>query len=149
LDFVVLHPAPGQTQHQSNAQSCVLRISNGQQAALLPGDLPSAQEQMLLQSGAALAATVLVAGHHGSAGSSSVPWLRAVAPRWVLVQAGYDNRYGHPAPAMLERLKTLGLAWRSTVSCGALRWQSNTPDTLGCWRQQAGRYWQHQMPAQN
>lgn len=147
VDFAVLYPAPDQTRHQSNAQSCVLRISNGQQAALLPGDLPSAQETALLQSGAALAATVLVAGHHGSAGSSSVPWLRAVAPRWVLVQAGYDNRYGHPAAATLARLKALGLAWRSTVWCGALRWQSNAPDALGCWRQQARRYWQHQTPA--
>lgn len=145
--FAVLYPKAGQTQHQSNAQSCVLRVTNGRQAALLPGDLPSAQERQLLQQRVPLAATVLLAGHHGSAGSSSRAWLQAVAPRWVLLQAGYDNRYGHPAPAMLDRLHQLSIAWRSTVWCGALQWQSQAPDQLGCWREQNARYWHHRpMP---
>jgi competence protein ComEC len=97
----------------------------------------------LLEQHVPLRATVLLAGHHGSAGSSSRAWLQAVAPRWVLLQAGYDNRYGHPAPAMLDRLHQLSIAWRSTVWCGALQWQSEAPDQLGCWREQNARYWHH------
>jgi competence protein ComEC len=47
--------------------------------------------------------------HHGSATSSTAPFLRAAAPRWVWISAGRDNPFGHPAAAVLERLETIGL----------------------------------------
>jgi competence protein ComEC len=46
---------------------------------------------------------ILKAPHHGSASSSSERFLDALAPSIVLVSCGRDNRFGHPAPAVLAR----------------------------------------------
>lgn len=55
-----------------------------------------------------LKATVLQAAHHGSNGSSSLKFLRAVDPEWVVVPAGTKN-YDHPDPDMLRRVKLAGV----------------------------------------
>ncbi|MFI0545859.1 MAG: DNA internalization-related competence protein ComEC/Rec2 [Brachymonas sp.] len=148
VDFEVLHPQAADYGRglKSNAMSCVLRISNGQHSVLLAGDIPEAQERDLwLQLGAEkLASTVLLAPHHGSKTSSNLLFLQAVRPRWVLVQAGYLNRYGHPAPQVVQRYADLGLAVRGSAECGAMTWASSQPEALGCLRRDAPRYWWHQ-----
>lgn len=50
-----------------------------------------------------LQATVLQVSHHGSDGSSSLPFLQAVAPTWAVIPAG--NAHGHPHAPTLKRLK--------------------------------------------
>lgn len=150
VDFEVLHPQAGDYGQalKSNAMSCVLRVGNGQASVLLVGDILQAQERQLWQSlGAAkLASTVLLAPHHGSNTSSNLLFLQAVQPRWVVVQAGYLNRYGHPAPAVLQRYADLGLGVLGNAECGALSWRSNQPAQMGCLRRDAPRYWWHQVP---
>lgn len=47
---------------------------------------------------------ILVAGHHGSAGSTSEELLDTVDPQYVWISVGEDNRYGHPADELLLRL---------------------------------------------
>ncbi|MEO7548647.1 MAG: DNA internalization-related competence protein ComEC/Rec2, partial [Ramlibacter sp.] len=105
IDFTVLHPEPADYDAgvRSNGLSCVLRISNGRSTALLAGDIEQAQEARLVAASAALKADVLLVPHHGSKTSSSEAFLDAVQPRWALVQAGYRNRFGHPAVAVLAR----------------------------------------------
>ena len=84
----------------------MLRISNGARTALLAGDIEQAQEARLAgSSGAALQADVLLVPHHGSKTSSSDAFLDAVRPSLALVQAGYRNRFGHPAAPVLERYR--------------------------------------------
>lgn len=51
---------------------------------------------------------ILVAGHHGAADSTSEELLMEVTPELVLISVGKDNHYGHPAPALLERLTRSG-----------------------------------------
>ena len=46
---------------------------------------------------------ILKVPHHGSATSSTPLFLDAVQPRWAIVQAGYRNRFGHPAATVLSR----------------------------------------------
>ena len=68
VDFEVLHPQAADygTVRKSNAMSCVLRLSNGVQSALLVGDIEQAQEARLVSEGANLKADVLLVPHHGS-----------------------------------------------------------------------------------
>jgi competence protein ComEC len=148
--FDILHPPERDLAggaRRSNALSCVLRISNGRHGALLVGDIERAQEQRLLRAGFALRADVLLVPHHGSKTSSSPAFVQAVAPRWALVQAGYRNRYGHPAPPVLARYAEQGSTVVDTARCGAAHWQSRQADALQCERQLRRRYWQHEVPA--
>lgn len=146
--FEVLHPQAGDydTVTKSNALSCVLRISNGVQTALLVGDIEQVQEAQLVAAGAPLAATVLLVPHHGSKTSSSAAFLDAVGPQLAIVQAGYRNRFGHPAPSVLARYQERQVAVLDSPHCGALTWQSAQPRGALCTRVQGLRYWHHRVP---
>ena len=149
VDFAILHPQAGDYQRglPSNAMSCVLRVSTPTASVLLAGDIPENQERELwLSLGAkGLRSSVLLAPHHGSKTSSNYLFLQAVQPRWVVLQAGYRNRYGHPAPAVLQRYAALGLGVIGNAECGAIRWQSDAPAHMACLRRDAPRYWWHQL----
>ncbi|MBS0291126.1 MAG: DNA internalization-related competence protein ComEC/Rec2 [Proteobacteria bacterium] len=151
--FEVLHPpqglavAPGAKAPKSNALSCVLRITaTGGAAALLVGDIERAQEQALVDAGAPLAADLLLVPHHGSKTSSSPAFVDSVQPRLALVQAGYRNRFGHPAPEVVARYEERAIALVQTPRCGAVRWSSGAPHQPQCERATARRYWHHAMP---
>jgi len=148
VDFQVLHPAPADYDAASkpNAMSCVLRIANGASTALLAGDIEKAQEARLVAQDAALKSDVLLVPHHGSKTSSSEGFLDAVKPSLALVQAGYRNRFGHPAPPVLERYRERGVAVIDSPHCGAVRWRSGEPSQVSCQRQLAPRYWHHRFP---
>ena len=153
VHFEILHPeAEDYERHtKSNPLSCVLRISNGSQTALLTGDIEKEQEAHLVQTRPTqLKADVLLIPHHGSKTSSSAEFLDAVAPRWGMIQAGYRNRYGHPAPPVTERLQQRPITVLDSPHCGAMIWQSwtgdqNTDNPI-CWRVQQQRYWHHRVP---
>ena len=149
VHFDVLHPAAEDydSQRKSNALSCVLRISNGQHTVLLTGDIEKPQETRLLALGETLRADVLLVPHHGSKTSSSDAFLDAVSPRLALVQAGYRNRYGHPAPVVMARYEERAVAVFDSPRCGAATWSSAQPDRVDCHRQTHQRYWQHALPS--
>ena len=147
VDFELLHPQAGDYQAgaKSNAMSCVLRISNGRQSALLAGDIELAQEASLLRRDIDLRADVLLVPHHGSKTSSSAAFLEAVQPRIAIVQAGYRNRFGHPAAPVMERYRLQGVQVVQSPQCGAAWWRSVQPDALQCQRDLALRYWNHRI----
>jgi competence protein ComEC len=148
VDFEVLHPLADDYAQpaQPNALSCSLRISNGSQAALLVGDIEQAQEARLVASGVRLDATLLLVPHHGSKTSSSAAFLDAVQPRIAMVQAGYRNRFGHPAAPVLARYAARQIALVDSPHCGASTWVSNQPKMVQCQRRVAARYWHHRPP---
>ena len=97
---------------------------------------------------------MLLAPHHGSRTSSSAAFLDAVRPRIAVFQAGYRNRFGHPAPDVLERYRDRGIRIVASPACGAWRWDAADaseglpPDGLAdgvCQRDVARRYWQHDV----
>ena len=149
VDFEVLHPqaADYTGPAKSNALSCVLRISNGSQVALLAGDIEQAQEERLVAAGAQLKADVLLVPHHGSKTSSSAVFLDAVQPRFALVQAGFRNRYGHPAASVLERYEERKIEVFDSPACGAMSWNSAQAQEMQCHRRESMRYWNHNMEA--
>ncbi len=148
VDFEVLHPlaldyaAPT----KSNAMSCVLRISNGAQTALLAGDLEAAQELRLVADATMvqkLKADVLLMPHHGSKTSSTGPFLDAVQPRFAIAQAGYKNRFNHPVDSVLARYRERNVAVVQSPSCGAATFASQDAGRVVCQREVGGRYWHH------
>jgi beta-lactamase superfamily II metal-dependent hydrolase len=108
----VLWPPPGiflgdasqSEQVVDNENSLVMRLSYGHFSVLLTGDAGLPAEMGMLATGAPVRATVLKVGHHGSKGSTSTTFLRAVDPQVAVIQAGLDNDYGHPHAEVLERL---------------------------------------------
>jgi len=76
-----------------------------------------------------LAADVLKVPHHGSAYQDEA-FLDAVDARVAVISVGQDNSYGHPAPALVERLRTLGMQVRRTDTDGAIAVGVGSDDRL-------------------
>ena len=108
-----------------NDNALVLRVAWGQSAILLTGDLSRAGETQLIGRGGTLRSSVLKTGNHGSAGSSSSEWLRAVAPRVALVSCGRFNVSGNPSPLALRRLQEAKVATFRTDLDGAISVECN------------------------
>ena len=134
---------------KSNALSCVLRVAAaGGASLLLPGDIEQDQEAALVAGqGAALRSDVLLVPHHGSKTSSTAAFLAAVAPQTAVVQAGYRNRFGHPAPEVLSRLQERGVRTRASAVCGAWQWSSSQDPAGRCEREVTQAYWRHRAGA--
>lgn len=144
--FEVLHPFDTDYRGftKPNAVSCVLRIGNGRAAALLAGDIERLQEAALVvRTPQLLRADVLLAPHHGSKTSSSPAFLDAVQPGIAFVQAGYRNRFGHPAQEVAARYRDRGVRLVENTRCGAAHWTSTRPADVACERERHARYWQH------
>jgi competence protein ComEC len=105
----VLSPPPeGIDGDDLNENSIVLKITFGDTSFLLASDTGFPAEDALLSSGADLRSDVLKVGHHGSKYSSGKAFLKAVDPKYAVIEVGANNPYGHPAPETLARLETAG-----------------------------------------
>jgi len=148
VDLAVL--APGADDYdralRPNAMSCVIRVAGGGRSVLLTGDIERDQEAGLVGAhGAALQSDVLIAPHHGSKTSSTAAFLDAVRPRIAVFQAGYRNRFGHPADEVLDRYRERGIAIVASPACGAWQWRADGAAAGDCQRESARRYWHHSM----
>ena len=92
---------------------------------LLTGDAGEAAEASLLAEGALTPTVVLKAGHHGANTSSGAAFLAAVRPQVIVISAGADNSYGHPAPAMLARAAEIGATVLRTDEVGTIELASD------------------------
>lgn len=136
VEIEVLHPAldpAAAPKPASNEGSLVIRMALGRVSFLLMADVGAPTERALLRSGAGLASTVLKAGHHGSAASTSAELLAAVRPRLVLVSVGDGNTYGFPGPEVLARSREAGAEVLRTDRDGAVEIRTDGR-TLRCRR---------------
>lgn len=110
-----------------NELSCIVYIQVPQaknyQNFLLMGDAGWEAEYQLLQKYPDLKVDVLVLGHHGSQHSSSFDFLKRLQPKLAVISAGFDNRYHHPHPIVLARLKALSIPFYSTIQQGSLEFK--------------------------
>lgn len=91
-----------------NAQSVVLRFAYQGRSILLTGDADQAVEQLILDTWDIPPVDVLKAGHHGSDTSTGEAWLQVLRPQVTVLSAGENNRYNHPHPEVVERLRQAG-----------------------------------------
>jgi competence protein ComEC len=109
---------------------------------LITGDIERRGESAVVAQPASLAADVVVVPHHGSATSSSLPFVTAVGARFAIVSAGYANRWGFPRPEVRERWRQSGAAVVATGDAGAVSVELGpTGITVSAERDGRHRYW--------
>jgi competence protein ComEC len=75
---------------------------------LLTGDLERDSERLLVTAGRIEPVDVLKVAHHGSRTSTSPAFLSAARPSLAVISSGAGNRYGHPSPQVVARLRAAG-----------------------------------------
>ncbi len=104
----------------SNDDSLVMRIQDGAQSFLLPGDIEKHVENELVDEKAPLAADFLKVPHHGSKTSSTDAFVEAVAPRVAVASLGEGNQFGFPAESVVQRYAQAGVRFLRTDRDGAV-----------------------------
>ena len=139
--FRYLHPPEGFLP-EGNETSCVLLIETAAGRVLLAGDIERRAEQWLA-SGRVPEVTALIAPHHGSATSSTAPFVNRTRPKYVLVSAGFQNRWGFPRPEVLERWHSAGATVLTTADVGATTFTVSGGTTrVSARRLGRHRYWE-------
>lgn len=115
--------APGT---EDNQGSLFVHLTNGYASATLSGDAGVDAERHEAGTGRDWRAQLVMAGHHGSATSSSEEWLAAVGASEAVISCGRDNRYGHPHPEVLARLRARCRNVYQTARDGTLRFSFDT-----------------------
>ena len=114
--------------------SVIVRVTHGDRSFIITGDLFGEGEAWLVKSGQTLSAEVLRVAHHGSRTSSSQQFLDAVDPDVAIISVGSNNRFGHPAPEVVDRLKAVvqGTQVFSTAESGSITFETDG-ETLWMW----------------
>ena len=104
-------------------EECLLICGDwGEDEFLVTGDVSEKVEAMFAHFYPLEDMEMLVAGHHGSKSSTCEDLLDTVTPEIVIVSCGLNNRYGHPAAALLERLEERGITIYRTDLNGTVVW---------------------------
>ncbi len=118
--FLLLSPRKAHPPEHNNA-SCVVKVLGRSGSALLTGDIErEIEDELVAHFGQWLQSDVLLVPHQGSKTSSTVQFVDRVAPDIAIVAAGYRNRYGHPAEAVVDRYRDRGIRLFNTARDGAV-----------------------------
>ncbi|MEM7347187.1 MAG: ComEC/Rec2 family competence protein, partial [Chloroflexota bacterium] len=116
----IIHPESSMVIDGINNHSLVWRLQFGEVSFLLPGDIEKSVENRLVSEQKIRAVTVLKSPHHGSKTSSTDLFLDQVDPQLVIISVGAENRFGHPAPEVLQRYTERGLTVLRTDQHGTI-----------------------------
>ena len=108
LDNTVITIYPATFPGNDNEKSLCVLFDTQKCDILITGDRDGYGERSLLRTETIPDVDILIAGHHGAASSNCEELLEAVKPEIVCISAGAGNIYGHPAPALLQRLAAYG-----------------------------------------
>ena len=112
---------PLSSDRDENEQGLTVLARTGAYSALITGDLDGLSERRLIACADLPDIDLLVAGHHGSADSTGTELLNAVKPEICVISVGEHNRYGHPADAVLNRLREANCEIYRTDQNGTVR----------------------------
>lgn len=110
VELHVLHPPTPDWERRKvrNDDSLVFELRLGDVSVLTTGDIGREVEHTLVAARPPAALVVMKVPHHGSATSSSAPFVAALSPAIATIGVGRGNAYGHPVPAVLERYRAIG-----------------------------------------
>lgn len=115
----ILHPTKeGQG---TNADSVVLEYNFYGVPCLFTGDLDKDNEIALIKRLPNLQVDILKLGHHGSKTSSDESFIHALRPKYAIISAGRQNRYGHPNEETLETLRKNHIPYMLTAEKGMIK----------------------------
>ena len=122
VEIRVLHPSPPEWERQRvrNDDSVVIELRIGDVSFVLPGDIGAEGERAVVRNLRLRPIAIIKAPHHGSATSSTLPFIQAAHPAAVVFSAGRGNRFGHPAPLVVERYQRGGARAFRTDQDGAV-----------------------------
>jgi len=117
-----MHPPVPEWERQRvrNDDSIVLRVRFGQVELWLTGDAGAEFESRMAGDSTDAAIRILKVGHHGSRSSTSASLVKVLRPHIAVVSVGAGNLFGHPAPAVLDRLAAVGTVVFRTDRDGAV-----------------------------
>jgi competence protein ComEC len=108
LEFLFpLTSVANQTFENLNNSSVVTRLVWGKSSAIMMGDLESEGQDELLLSRQYLESDIIKVAHHGSKDSVNANFLKAVNPKYAVISAGKDNKFGHPSKFALSLLSSV------------------------------------------
>jgi len=122
VDVIVRHPGLPDWERQQvrNDDSIVLELRWRDVSIVLTGDISQEVEGEIASRIPRAKLRIVKVPHHGSASSSSEPFLRALRPQVAVVSVGRTNSFGHPAPAVLDRYRSVGAQIFRTDQDGAV-----------------------------
>lgn len=103
-----------------NESSMILSVKYGKCSMLLTGDCEGSGEKSLLEQTALKEHLILKVAHHGSKNATYEELLLRLKPKYALISAGVNNRYGHPSEETLKRLDKAECEIYSTNQSGAI-----------------------------
>ncbi|WP_149454432.1 DNA internalization-related competence protein ComEC/Rec2 [Pasteuria penetrans] len=122
IHWYVLHPHREWISPSINESSLVLSLNIYGRRFLLTGDIEGGGEQELLsiEGDDISSIDVLKVAHHGSRTSTQQVWVDRTKPVYAIISVGANNRYGHPAEDVLDRLVRQGTIVLRTDQYGAV-----------------------------
>jgi len=120
IGWTILSPFDKTTESGNNASVVLLLTVHGINV-LFTGDLEEAGEESLLHNWKLPPIDIVKVGHHGSKSSTSETFIQSIRPKVAIISAGRGNRYGHPNPVVLDRLRKTGARVYRTDRQGAIR----------------------------
>lgn len=131
---------------KDNDDSCVIRVSDGENSVLLTGDISKKVEKKLIHlftshEKNALDADILIAPHHGSNTSSTTEFIQAINPKYTVFSAGFLNRWNMPTEKVVKRYNDLNVKHFNTAKSGMVSFTFTPTSTI-----KVSEYNVHQYP---
>ncbi|WP_068674372.1 DNA internalization-related competence protein ComEC/Rec2 [Oceanobacillus sp. Castelsardo] len=118
--FYVLGPL--KDSNNPNENSVVVYTKIGGLTWLFTGDIGIETEKYIINKYPDLKVDVLKVGHHGSNTSTGEELLKQINPKFAFISVGKNNRYGHPSPEVIQRMKDNDIVIFRTDEHGAVQY---------------------------
>ncbi len=118
----ILFPDRDTVGWETNTASIIAKLSYGSSSVLLTGDAPMKIEKYITKYDD-VNVDILKLSHHGSNSSSPEEFLAEATPEYAIVSAGKNNRYKHPHPLVIERVKKYTKNILSTAEVGRIKFR--------------------------
>lgn len=116
-----LYPGKSSTETDINDRCLTLQLKDDGISGFFGGDISTEIEKKLVSSGVCSHVDFFKANHHGSRYSNGESFLEIISPKITAASAGENNRYGHPAPDAVERIKKSGSIFYCTADDGQVK----------------------------